>query len=144
MADNSFPASVLIIFTKISWLPEYFIVWISEHAIFQKKEQTFCFFSSFMHSFFLINAWIWVSLIKKKQLFEQKAGKIVFLSKTTSGWDSERWSKQRWSRSSPSTPPKLHSPNVIYMLFKEVMNWEINFPLSFWYIISHRTIKNIL
>ncbi len=32
----------LIIFTNISWPPEYFIVWISEHALCQKKEQSHC------------------------------------------------------------------------------------------------------
>jgi len=31
----------------------------------------------------------------------------VFLSKTTSGSDSQRWSKHGWRRSSPSTPLKL-------------------------------------
>ncbi len=64
----------------------------------------FMFYSSFMH--FFINTWMWVGFIKKKK-FEQKAENIAFLSKTTSGWDSERWSKYRWSRSLPSTPPKL-------------------------------------
>jgi len=32
-----------IIFTKALWPPEYSVVRISEHAIYQKKEQTLCF-----------------------------------------------------------------------------------------------------
>jgi len=41
---------------------------------------------------------MWVSFKNKN--------KILFLSKTSSGSDSERRSTHRWSRSSPSTPPK--------------------------------------
>lgn len=43
---------------------------------------------------------------EKKLNFEQKAEKIAFLSKITSGSDSDRLSKHR---SLPSTPQKLHS-----------------------------------
>lgn len=48
---NSFHASIykktsqsasafLIIFTKLSWLPEYFVVWIFKQSIYEKKEQS--------------------------------------------------------------------------------------------------------
>jgi len=40
-AINSFPASI---FTKVSRPTEYFIVWISEYAIYQMKEQQNCVF----------------------------------------------------------------------------------------------------
>lgn len=39
---NLSPPAFLILCTKLSWIPEYF-VWISEHAISQKKEQSLWF-----------------------------------------------------------------------------------------------------
>ncbi len=117
---NSFPASVfeksyqpppafLIIFTKFHGL-QYFVVWISEHAIHQNKDQSLCFkkkklfYSSFKHCYFsFFNQHLNVGRFhKKKQHFEQKAENFFFLSNTTSGSYSVILSKQRCSRLLPS------------------------------------------
>ncbi len=112
------PPAFLLIFSKISWPTEYFVVWISEHAIHQDKDQTLyfqkkkrrkkSFYFSFKHCFLShlnVGRFHW-----KKKHFEQKAEKITFLSNTTSGSYSVILSKQICSRWLPSVSQSLHRP----------------------------------
>jgi len=61
----------LIIFTKVSWPPEYFVVWIYALAISLKKQQQII---------LALKKNLNVGKLNKKQHFEQK---IMFLTKTT-------------------------------------------------------------
>ncbi len=79
------PPAFFIIFTKMSWPPEYFVVCISEHAIHQNKDQSL-YLKKLNLNIFFINTCMHVCMDvgrfnKKRQHFKQKSEKIVFLIK---------------------------------------------------------------
>jgi len=82
-------AVFLILFTKVSWPPDYLIVCIFENAIYKKQNRTSVFSST-------VKCVKNICICIKKQHFKQKTERIKFVSKTTS--------TQRWSRSCPSHP----------------------------------------
>ncbi len=126
---NSFPASVfffflscqplsafLIIFTIFSWPQEYFVVWISEHAICQMKEQRVSIFKQQQNIIntknIFINTGMWVSFIKKAAFWTKIWENYIYI------WIRFRTlMKHRWSRSHPSTPPKLAKMTALFRAY---------------------------
>lgn len=81
------PASAfMIIFTKLTWPPDYLVVWTYKQSIYEQKKRTepllfFCCFFYFIPASFILFYQHFKNILWKKKL------KITFLSKTTSGSD---------------------------------------------------------